>query len=373
MEERCFTNAVLVAGSNIERERHLPEAIRLVRRHPGIDVKAVSRVYESPALGGPSEAPDFYNAALLVCTDLTPQELRAELRGIEEAMGRVRSADRNAPRQIDLDVAYYGDRVADYGEWALPDPEATTAAHVAIPIADVAPDWLHPETGLTTKKIADGFEGSEVKPIMAIQLSTPYGMRGPADFDDVGEVYAPRLEALVRAQLIEIGEDPEREGLARTPIRVAKALDYLTSGYTTSLEEVVNGAIFDAEGADEMVLVKGIEFYSMCEHHMLPFFGTAAVAYLPKGRILGLSKVARIVDIYARRLQVQERLTNQVADAMADTLEPHGVAVVIEGKHLCMMMRGVQKQDTVMITSAMRGGFREDARTRNEFLDLIKR
>ena len=140
-----------------------------------------------------------------------------------------------------------------------------------------------------------------------------------------------------------------------------------------SLDEVVNGAIYDAEGGEEMVLVKGIEFYSLCEHHMLPFFGTAAVAYLPKGRIIGLSKVARVVDVFARRLQVQERLTNQVADAMIETLQPHGAAVVIEGKHLCMMMRGVQKQDTVMITSAMRGTFRSDARTRSEFLDLIKR
>ncbi|RPI23400.1 MAG: GTP cyclohydrolase I FolE, partial [Actinobacteria bacterium] len=364
----------LVAGSNVGRERNLPEAIRRLRRHADVDVKGVSRVYGSPSLGGPADAPDFYNAAIVVCTQLTPQELRAELRRIEEAMGRVRTADRNAPREIDLDIAYYGDRVADYGDWAIPDPATTTAAHVAIPIADVAPDWVHPETGLTTKKIAIGFEGNEeVRPIMAIQLSTPYGMLGPADFDDVGEVYAPRLEALVRDQLIELGEDPEREGLLRTPLRVAKALDYLTSGYSTSLDEVVNGAIFDAEGADEMVLVKGIEFYSMCEHHMLPFFGTAAVAYLPKGRIVGLSKVARIVDVYARRLQVQERLTNQVADGIIEILEPHGVAVVIEGKHLCMMMRGVQKQDTVMITSAMRGSFRSDARTRNEFLDLIKR
>jgi GTP cyclohydrolase IA len=373
MEERCITDAIVVIGSNIDRERHLPEAIRLVRRHHGIDVKAVSRVYESPPVGGPAAAPDFYNAALLVCTDLTPQELRGQLRRIEEQMGRERGEDRNAPRVIDLDIAYYGDRVADYGEWALPDPSASIEAHAAIPIADVAPDWVHPETGLTTKKIAAGLESSEVRPVMALQVSTPYGGTSPADFDDVEEVYSPRLEALVRQQLVELGEDPDREGLVRTPLRVAKAMDYLTSGYTASVEAVVNGAIFDAEGGEEMVLVKGIEFYSMCEHHMLPFFGNAAVAYLPKGKILGLSKVARIVDVFARRLQVQERLTNQVADALAETLDPHGVAVVIEGKHLCMMMRGVQKQDTVMITSAMRGTFREDARTRNEFLDLIAR
>ncbi|MCL1598537.1 MAG: GTP cyclohydrolase I FolE [Actinomycetia bacterium] len=190
------------------------------------------------------------------------------------------------------------------------------------------------------------------------------------DFDDTEGVYAPRLEALIRDQLLEIGEDPEREGLVRTPLRVAKAMDFLTSGYSTSLEEVVNDAIFDAEGASEMVVVRDVEYYSMCEHHMLPFFGKATVAYLPKGKIIGLSKIARIVDVFARRLQVQERLTNQVADAMKEILDPHGVGVVIEGKHLCMMMRGVQKQDSSMITSAMRGTFRTDPRTRSEFLSF---
>jgi GTP cyclohydrolase I len=184
-------------------------------------------------------------------------------------------------------------------------------------------------------------------------------------------VYAPRLEAIVRDQLIEIGEDPEREGLQRTPLRVAKAMDFLTSGYSSSVADVVNDAIFDAEGAEEMVVVRDVEYYSMCEHHMLPFFGKATVAYLPKGKIIGLSKIARIVDVFARRLQVQERLTNQVADAMADILEPYGVGVVMEGKHLCMMMRGVQKQESSMVTSAMRGTFRSDARTRSEFLSLV--
>jgi GTP cyclohydrolase I len=206
---------------------------------------------------------------------------------------------------------------------------------------------------------------------MAIRLSTPYTTRAVPDFDDVEGVYAPRLEAIVRDQLVEIGEDPEREGLQRTPLRVAKAMDFLTSGYSTSVADVVNDAIFDAEGAEEMVVVRDVEYYSMCEHHMLPFFGKATVAYLPKGKIIGLSKIARIVDVYARRLQVQERLTNQVADAMEEILDPHGVGVVMEGKHLCMMMRGVQKQDSSMVTSAMRGTFRSDGRTRSEFLSLV--
>jgi len=186
-----------------------------------------------------------------------------------------------------------------------------------------------------------------------------------------GEVYDEAFESLVREMLVRVGEDPAREGLLRTPLRVAKAMDFLTSGYTTTVDEVVREALFH-EDCQEMVLVKDIEFYSLCEHHMLPFFGKAHVAYLPNGKVVGLSKVARIVDVFARRLQVQERLTNQVADALSEVLEPHGVAVVMEASHTCMMMRGVQKQNSSTITSAMRGSFRQDPRTRAEFMSLIK-
>jgi GTP cyclohydrolase I len=370
MNDTALRHVVIAVGSNIEKERHLPEAIRLLRRHGHIDVERVSRCYESPADNAPEGAPDFFNAAVLACTDLGPEELRVELRRIEEDLGRVRTTDRNAPRTVDLDIVYFGELVGRFGELQLPDPQAETAAHVAVPVAEVVPDWVHPESGRSTKEIAAEIGNQEVQPAMAIQLSTPYVSRAPEDFDDINDVYAPKLEALVREQLLELGENPDREGLARTPLRVAKAMDFLTSGYSTLLDEVVNNAVFDAEGAEEMVLVKDIEFYSMCEHHMLPFFGKAAVAYLPKGRIIGLSKIARIVDVFARRLQVQERLTNQVGGALVDILDPHGVAVVMEGKHLCMMMRGVQKQESSMVTSAMLGTFKEDARTRAEFLDL---
>ncbi len=366
--------AIISIGSNVERERFVPEAIRRLRRQPAIEVERISQVFESRSVGGPPDAPDFYNAAVLVATDLTPEDLRIELRAIEARLGRQRTSDRNAPRPIDLDLVFYGDLVAAYDGWQIPDPAALTEAHVAVPIADLAPDWVHPVTGSTAYEVVSSIPSAEeVTPVMTLQIGVPHHARGPEDFDGSMQVYAPRFEALVRRQLVEIGEDPDREGLQRTPLRVAKAMDYLTSGYTTSLDEVVNDAIFDAEGAEEMVVVKDIEFYSMCEHHMLPFFGRAAVGYLPKGRIIGLSKVARIVDLYARRLQVQERLTNQIADALGEVLDPHGVAVIIEGKHFCMMMRGVQKQDSSMVTSAMRGTFRSDARTRNEFLDLARR
>ncbi|MFP5506275.1 MAG: GTP cyclohydrolase I FolE [Gammaproteobacteria bacterium] len=183
--------------------------------------------------------------------------------------------------------------------------------------------------------------------------------------------YDPEYEGLIRQMLVRIGEEPEREGLKRTPLRVAKAMDFLTSGYDMTVQDVVRNAVFE-EQCEEMVIVKDIEFYSMCEHHILPFFGKAHVAYLPNNKVIGLSKVARIVDVFARRLQVQERLTNQIADALMEILDPHGVAVIIKASHFCMMMRGVQKQNSSTVTSAMRGSFRENARSRSELMDLIK-
>ncbi len=171
--------------------------------------------------------------------------------------------------------------------------------------------------------------------------------------------------------LKDLGEDPSREGLLRTPYRAEKALRFLTSGYTTNIEEIVNGALFSAEN-DDMVVVKNIEYYSMCEHHMLPFFGTVHVAYLPDKKIIGLSKIPRIIDAFARRLQVQERITQQIADTLMEVLEPRGVAVVSEAKHFCMMMRGVEKQCSSTVTSAMLGEFRRNSATKDEFLALIR-
>lgn len=179
-----------------------------------------------------------------------------------------------------------------------------------------------------------------------------------------------KTKSLFHNLLIEIGEDPKRQGLLNTPKRVAKAYEFLTSGYHKNIEEVLNNAIFD-EKYDEMVVVKNIDFYSLCEHHMLPFFGKVHVAYIPNGKIVGLSKIPRIVDVFARRLQVQERMTQEIADTLAKYLQPKGVAVVSEAFHMCMMMRGVEKQNSSATSSAVHGLFKEDARTRTEFLNLI--
>lgn len=179
------------------------------------------------------------------------------------------------------------------------------------------------------------------------------------------------MDEIYRNLLEVLGEDVNREGLLKTPERAAEAMRYLTQGYTQDVDKVINDAFFEAD-TDEMIIVKDIELYSLCEHHLLPFIGRAHVAYMPRKRIVGLSKIARIVDVFARRLQVQERLTKQIADTLMDRLDAAGVAVVIEAKHLCMMMRGVEKQNSVMKTSCLLGTFRNNASTRSEFLDLIK-
>jgi len=176
---------------------------------------------------------------------------------------------------------------------------------------------------------------------------------------------------LIRSILTELGEDTSRDGLIKTPERVDRSLRYLTSGYQKSADELLNGALFDV-AYDEMVIVKDIEIFSLCEHHLLPFFGKCHVAYLPNGKIIGLSKIPRLVDMFARRLQVQERLTTQIAETIREKIHPKGVAVVIEAQHLCMIMRGVEKQNSVAITSSMLGVFKADQNTRNEFLNLVQ-
>lgn len=367
-----MARAVIGLGSNIDPEKNIRLAVRLLGRCDGWRLMAVSRSYSAQAVG--NDGPDFHNAAVLIDTTLEPADLKARLRTIEEGMGRVRTDNKFEPRQIDLDIALYEGFEGEVGGTAIPDTGLGKFAYVTVPVADVVPDWEYGDGGPTLREVAESIDREGLE-LMSNEL-TPMGdtrrYASEASMEaDNGEVYDAAMEANVTQMLIGVGEDPQREGLARTPLRVAKAMDFLTSGYTTSLDDAVNGAIFETD-ADEMVIVKDVEFYSLCEHHMLPFFGKAHIAYLPNKRIIGLSKIARIVDVFARRLQVQERLTNQVADAIVEILDPHGVAVVMAGSHFCMMMRGVQKQGSSMVTSAMRGGFKSNHSTRSEFMELIK-
>jgi GTP cyclohydrolase I len=201
---------------------------------------------------------------------------------------------------------------------------------------------------------------------------TPKSNAGAALIEPAATLHDASTEDIYRELLRRMGEDPARDGLIKTPERVEKSMAFLTRGYEQHATEILRGALFDVD-YDEMVIVRDIEFYSLCEHHMLPFFGKAHVAYIPNGKVIGLSKVARLVDVYARRLQVQERMTRQVADAIVEAIQPQGVAVIMEAQHLCMMMRGVEKQGSMTTTSTMLGCFRESPQTRSEFLSLIRR
>jgi GTP cyclohydrolase I len=370
-----MASVIISLGSNVDKEQNIPNAIRALRRHPGIDVRKVSEVYHTEPVG-PAGQPEYLNAAVLVDTDLEPLDLRRALRTVEEKMGRIRSDDKYEPRTIDLDIEFFGHEAIEIDGKPIPRPNVAQFAHLVLPMAEVDPDRKDPGSGSLLRELAKGHNeapGAEIIPMTAHLASMDPGGHYAVELEAQApdEVYAPHFEGLITEMLTELGEDPQREGLLRTPLRVAKAMDFLTSGYMRTLDEVVNDAIFD-EPFNEMVIVKDIEFYSLCEHHMLPFFGKAAVGYLPDGKIIGLSKIARIVDLYARRLQVQERLANQIADGLCEVLAPHGVGVILEGSHFCMMMRGVQKQNSSMVTSAMRGTFATSDRTRNEFLELAR-
>jgi len=362
-----MSRVLISVGSNVDRQKNLPAAVRALRQHPELTVMETSCIFESAAVGG--DYPAFFNAVVVVDTELDPATLKASLRGIEAGLGRVRTEDKNAPRAIDLDVVLYDD--LDDEPLGIPDPDLSEYSYVAVPAAEVAGDWIVPGRNKTVADIAEESLPPTIRKVpmaeqdLDLSADEAFEEYGPAD-----ETFNPRFEELVREQLEILGEDPDREGIERTPFRVAKSMAFLTGGYTQSLKEVVNNAIFESPDS-EMVMLKDIEFYSMCEHHMLPFFGRAHVAYIPDGRVIGVSKLARIVDVFARRMQIQERLSNQVADALMECLDPLGVGVVMEAAHLCMLMRGVQKQNSQMITSALRGSFRSDARTRAEFMNLV--
>jgi GTP cyclohydrolase I len=388
--------AFVILGSNIEGERNMREAVRRLSLH--CRLVAVSPVYETAPVGK-TDQPDFLNAAALIETDLAAAELKVQvLRVIEAELGRVRTEDKNAPRTIDLDIAIFVAWELETGAQRVWDPDILRYAHVAVPLADIAPHVRHPVTGQTLQEVAQSLPRTGLvsrpdielwpktvnKPKRRGTMSQIVEERArrirPSDFDvfrnellDVpDEACSDDIECATRDILQAIGEDVDREGLLDTPARVARAYAELTAGYHVDPVRLINDAVFDVN-YDEMVIVRDIDYYSLCEHHLLPFLGQIDVGYIPDGKVIGLSKIPRIVEMFARRLQVQERLTQEIAEFLDETLNPLGVAVVAEGLHMCAAMRGVKKANARMVTSAMRGTFKEKQTVRNEFFGHIGR
>ncbi len=373
-----MNDAYVFIGSNIGRGKNYLEALKRLRALGKL--VAASPVYDTPALGD-TDAPRFYNGAVWLKTEFAPHALRNALREIEHAMGRTRTADKNAPRVIDLDLVLYDEVILDDGELRLPDPHIYERPFMARALAHVNPDYVIPPDGPTLAELACRLRGNTADMPEVAQISEQAQALIHTLFQE--RTFMPEQAAFtsnyaenewhqtittadatahqaiadaVRTILLNVGEDPTREGLLKTPDRVARAYDELLSGYRMDPVALINGAFFDTDYRD-MVVVKDIEFFSLCEHHILPFFGKAHVAYLPNGQVLGLSKIPRIVNMYARRLQLQEKMTQEIADFIQELLNPRGVAVIVTGQHMCSMMRGVNKPEAKMITQVMYGEF----------------
>jgi GTP cyclohydrolase I len=357
-----MAKAFIGIGSNIDPAKNVEKAIGLLA--VAVKVRGISTVYLTEPAGGAVQPP-YYNCVVEIETGLAPMELKEQvLRRIETELGRVRSADRYAARPIDLDLVLYDELVMTDGGLILPAPDIVVRPFLAIPLWELAPDLKLPGSDKRISEIASALPGGGM---MALHDYTE-GLRKGQRMSEKSE----RIQELIRQLLTELGEDPDREGLAATPRRVAESLAYLTSGYHADVQALINKAIFEQE-TTSMVVVKDIEVYSMCEHHMLPFYGRCHIGYIPRGKVFGISKLARLVDVYARRLQIQERLTEQIAYAIKDSISADGVGVMIEARHLCMMMRGVEKQNSLFVTSSVLGVFRNNPATRDEFMSIINR
>jgi GTP cyclohydrolase I len=367
--------AYLSLGSNMDPERNMKAAVGLLERFG--TVEAVSSVWETDPLDG-RQQPDYLNASVLLETELGAEPLISQaIPWIEDLLGRVRTDDRFAPRSIDIDLMLFNNDILELDSRRIPSPEILQRPFVAVTLAEISPEHVHPETKTTLRSIADEFalesESMRLRDDVHLQplvVEPMEAIRAACRIVPVAQERSDPIEQLVEVVLCEIGEDVDREGLRDTPERVARMYREVTEGYRIDPESVVSDALFTVD-YDEMVVVKDIDYFSLCEHHLLPFFGCAHVAYVPDGKVIGLSKIPRIVELFARRLQVQERMTRQIADFVEKVLKPKGVGVVIEGAHMCTIMRGVQKPNARMVTSAMLGGFRDNAKTRAEFLGLI--
>jgi GTP cyclohydrolase I len=361
--------AFIGVGANLEPERHLRQAVEQLGQR--VKIVALSRLYRSRPLARP-EQPDFLNGVMEIETDHSPTRLKRELREIERALGRQRGEDQHSARSIDLDLLLYDDWLLTSAQLTLPHPEIARRSFVAVPLAELAPDLPLPGTGRPLREVAQATEPWPLTPSVRLTEEWRRAWRHPGASPSFTAVNCEAVERIIRELLVEIGEDPNREGLVRTPARVAAALEYLTSGYRTDPKQLINQAIF-SQDTNNLIIARDIEIYSLCEQHLLPFFGRCHIGYTSHNRVFGLSKLARLADMHARRLQRQERMTEQIAQVVFESIGALGVGVVIEARHLCLMMRGVEKEHSVVVTSSMLGSFRESAATRAEFLSLIGR
>lgn len=343
----------LSLGSNMgDRQYHLHEAVRLLGEHPQIIIEKQSKFYESSPVGGVKQD-DFINLALKISSLLSPQELLTYLHEVEAKLQRVRKIHWG-PRTIDIDILFYGDLEIEEEHLTIPHSEVFQRLFVLIPLLELVPEDFKYHEAL--QKAVQQLSESQQKLVV------------------VPEEIAPRqrIETAVKEILFAVGENPQREGLLETPQRVAKMYEEILSSQRLSQFEEYKLFEIDPTKTDSTVLIKDIPFYSMCEHHMLPFFGKAHVAYIPQeGRIIGLSKIPRLVDYVSRKLSVQENVTHDIADILTEILNPKGVAVLVEGRHMCVEMRGVKKLSSLTKTSYFLGEFKENSEKRMEFLESL--
>ena len=348
-------------GSNIDPEANVARSLHLLARR--VRLRSISTVYLTMPEGAREQA-RYYNCVVEAESELPPAQLKLEvLRPIELELGRARGADPYASRPCDLDILLYDELVLRTEEVTIPDPHLTERPYLLRAVLELAPGLILPGTGMA---LAEAAPSAVQTPLVALRK---YSSRLRKEI--FMAVDTKKIEGLVRELLIAIGEDPEREGLLNTPSRVARSFAFLASGYSEEVRTTMGSAYF-TEQTDSMVIVRDIEMYSLCEHHLLPFYGRCHIGYLAREKVAGCSKLARIVDMFARRLQIQERLTEQISHAVKDVLDAAGVGVMIEAHHLCMMMRGVQKQNSNLVTSSLLGSFREPD-FRSEFYSLVRR
>jgi GTP cyclohydrolase I len=347
-------------GSNIDPEANVERCLLLLSRR--VRIRGLSTVYQTPAEGG-REQPSYLNCVVEAETGLPPARLKREvLRAIEGELGRTRGDDPYASRPCDLDILLYDELALRTPEVSIPDPHLLERPYLGRAVLELAPEVKLPG-GQPLRHAIRGWGAMALVPLPELTARLRKEI--------VMAVDTVKIEGLIRELLAAIGEDPSREGLRNTPARVARSFAFLASGYGEEVRTTMGSAYF-TEQTDSMVIVRDIEMYSLCEHHLLPFYGRCHIGYLAREKVAGCSKLARIVDMFARRLQIQERLTEQISHAVKDALDAAGVGVMIEAHHLCMMMRGVQKQNSKLVTSSLLGVFREPE-FRSEFYSLVRR